>query len=153
MIKELAKKTTEIVTSEEVKKMGKFSKEARQMRKLQKLGAVSLKDFESLKSNVEIQKYGFAAIAAIEGIRLVKGLTKKPVEDTKAETLHPIHYSMSEEEIDAVATALLDKMNIIVDNAGGLPDPEEEPEESKGNSSDVDDLPDEIVEDDLEENG
>lgn len=138
MIKELATKTTEIVTSEEVKKMGKFSKEARQMRKLQKLGAVSLKDFESLKSNVEIQKYGFAAIAAIEGIRLVKSLTKKPVE-CEAETIQPIQYSMSEKDIDAVAAALLDKMNIIVDNAEVVQDPEEESNE--------------IVDDDLEENG
>ena len=39
-------------------------KEARKLKKLEKLGAVSIKEFESLQQDVKLQRYGFLAIAA-----------------------------------------------------------------------------------------
>ena len=68
------------------KEAGPFSKEARQLRKLEKLGAVPVRDFENLQKAVKAQKIGFLAIAAVEGARIISERHKKVVlsdEDTK----------------------------------------------------------------------
>ena len=58
-------------------------KEARKLKKLEKLGAVSIKDFESLQQDVKLQKYGFLVIAALEAVRLAmpkkKGLSQADI--------------------------------------------------------------------------
>lgn len=68
------------------KEAGPLSKEARQLRKLEKLGAVPVRDFENLQKAVKAQKIGFLAIAAVEGARIISERHKKVVlsdEDTK----------------------------------------------------------------------
>lgn len=68
------------------KEAGPLSKEARQLRKLERLGAVPVRDFENLQKAVKAQKIGFLAIAAVEGARIISERHKKVVlsdEDTK----------------------------------------------------------------------
>lgn len=68
------------------KEAAPLSKEARQLRKLEKLGAVPVRDFENLQKAVKAQKIGFLAIAAVEGARIISERHKKVVlsdEDTK----------------------------------------------------------------------
>lgn len=72
--------------SEVAEAAGPLSKEARQLRKLEKLGAVPVRDFENLQKSVKAQKIGFLAIAAVEGARIISERHKKVVlseEDTK----------------------------------------------------------------------
>ena len=72
--------------SDVAKEAGPLSKEARQLRKLEKLGAVPVRDFENLQKAVKAQKIGFLAIAAVEGARIISERHKKVVlsdEDTK----------------------------------------------------------------------
>ena len=61
------------------KEAGPLSKEARQLRKLEKLGAVPVRDFENLQKAVKAQKIGFLAIAAVEGARIISERHKKVV--------------------------------------------------------------------------
>lgn len=92
-------------------------KEARNLKKIAKLGAVPMKDFEALKQDVQMQRIGFLALAGIEVIRLAK--PKKGI---------------SNKDIDKIAEAVLDK---IIDSTDGSekfeevekPDPVTEPEE------------------------
>lgn len=68
------------------KEAGPLSKEVRQLRKLERLGAVPVRDFENLQKAVKAQKIGFLAIAAVEGVRIISERHKKVVlseEDTK----------------------------------------------------------------------
>lgn len=72
--------------AEVAEEAGPLSKEARQLRKLEKLGAVPVRDFENLQRAVKAQKIGFLAIAAVEGVRILSERHKKVVlsdEDTK----------------------------------------------------------------------
>lgn len=71
MINEIAKMAKPTTAEEAAKAAGKFSKEARQFRKIQKLGAVSARDFENLSKTVQLQKYGFLAIGGIEVFRII----------------------------------------------------------------------------------
>ena len=87
------------------KTIGKFSKEARQLKHLQKIGAVPVKEFEALKADVRAQRCGFIAIAAIEGIRMVKGKI-----DSKK---NPAPKPLSEDDVKAIASSLLSEMNAI----------------------------------------
>lgn len=68
-------------------------KEARKLKKLEKLGAVSVKDFEALKQDVTLQRYGFLALAGIEIIRLAMPKKKS---------------SLSQQDIDAIAERVVD---------------------------------------------
>lgn len=67
-------------------------KEARKVKKLEKLGAVSIKEFESLQQDVKLQKYGFLVIAALEAVRLAM----------------PKKKGLSQADIDAIASKVTD---------------------------------------------
>lgn len=90
------------------KEAGPLSKEARQLRKLERLGAVPVRDFENLQKAVKAQKIGFLAIAAVEGARIISERHKKVVlseEDTKeiADTVVESvleHFMASATEVD-----------------------------------------------------
>ena len=68
--------------------------EARKLKKLEKLGAVSIKDFEELKKDVTLQRYGFIAIAGIEVIRLAM----------------PKKKTLTQDDIDAIAERVVDNI-------------------------------------------
>ena len=107
MIKEFTKtfETAAKTVEKGEKTIGKFSKEARQLKHLQKIGAVPVKEFEALKADVSAQRCGFIAIAAIEGIRMIKGKI-----DSKK---NPAPKPLSEEDVKAIASSLLSEMNAI----------------------------------------
>ena len=107
MIKEFTKtfETAAKTVEKGEKTIGKFSKEARQLKHLQKIGAVPVKEFEALKADVSAQRCGFIAIAAIEGIRMVKGKI-----DSKK---NPAPKPLSEDDVKAIASSLLSEMNAI----------------------------------------
>ena len=107
MIKEFTKtfETAAKTVEKGEKTIGKFSKEARQLKHLQKIGAVPVKEFEALKADVSAQRCGFIAIAAIEGIRMIKGKI-----DSKK---NPAPKPLSEEDVKAIASSLLAEMNAI----------------------------------------
>ena len=107
MIKEFTKtfETAAKTVEKGEKTIGKFSKEARQLKHLQKIGAVPVKEFEALKADVKAQRCGFIAIAAIEGIRMVKGKI-----DSKK---NPAPKPLSEDDVKAIASSLLSEMNAI----------------------------------------
>ena len=125
MIKEVTKtfETAAKTVEKGEKTIGKFSKEARQLKHLQKIGAVPVKEFEALKADVKAQRCGFIAIAAIEGIRMVKGKidskknpAPKPLseEDVKAIASSMLsEKSLSEDDVKAIASSLLAEMNAI----------------------------------------
>ena len=69
-------------------------KEARKLKKLKKIGAVSIKDFEALKKDVTLQRYGFIAIAGIEVIRLAM----------------PKKKTLTQDYIDAIAERVVDNI-------------------------------------------
>ena len=107
MIKEFTKtfETAAKTVEKGEKTIGKFSKEARQLKHLQKIGAVPVKEFEALKADVSAQRCGFIAIAAIEGIRMIKGKI-----DSKK---NPAPKPLSEDDVKAIASSLLSEMNAI----------------------------------------
>ena len=107
MIKEFTKtfETAAKTVEKGEKTIRKFSKEARQLKHLQKIGAVPVKEFEALKADVKAQRCGFIAIAAIEGIRMVKGKI-----DSKK---NPAPKPLSEDDVKAIASSLLSEMNAI----------------------------------------
>ena len=107
MIKEFTKtfETAAKTVEKGEKTIGKFSKEARQLKHLQKIGAVPVKEFEALKADVKAQRCGFIAIAAIEGIRMVKDKI-----DSKK---NPAPKPLSEDDVKAIASSLLAEMNAI----------------------------------------
>ena len=117
------------------KEAGPLSKEARQLRKLERLGAVPVRDFENLQKAVKAQKIGFLAIAAVEGARIISERHKKVVlsdEDTK-------------DIVDNVVESVFDR--IMTNNTQTNQDDSEE------NTPDApvdDDTP---VSEDVEENG
>ena len=117
------------------KEAGPLSKEARQLRKLERLGAVPVRDFENLQKAVKAQKIGFLAIAAVEGARIISERHKKVVlsdEDTK-------------DIVDNVVESVFDR--IMTNNNQTNQDDSEE------NTTDApvdDDTP---VSEDVEENG
>ena len=136
MIKEFTKtfETAEKTVEKGEKTIGKFSKEARQLKHLQKIGAVPVKEFEALKADVKAQRCGFIAIAAIEGIRMVKGKI-----DSKK---NPAPKPLSEDDVKAIASSLLSEMNAIAYS-------EEESDEETA----VDQEPVTALDDTEEENG
>lgn len=136
MIKEFTKtfETAAKTVEKGEKTIGKFSKEARQLKHLQKIGAVPVKEFEALKADVKAQRCGFIAIAAIEGIRMVKGKI-----DSKK---NPAPKPLSEDDVKAIASSLLSEMNAIAYS-------EEESDEETA----VDQEPVTTLDDTEEENG
>ena len=136
MIKEFTKtfETATKTVEKGEKTIGKFSKEARQLKHLQKIGAVPVKEFEALKADVKAQRCGFIAIAAIEGIRMVKGKI-----DSKK---NPAPKPLSEDDVKAIASSLLSEMNAIAYS-------EEESDEETA----VDQEPVATLDDTEEENG
>ena len=136
MIKEFTKtfETAAKTVEKGEKTIGKFSKEARQLKHLQKIGAVPVKEFEALKADVKAQRCGFIAIAAIEGIRMVKGKI-----DSKK---NPAPKTLSEDDVKAIASSLLSEMNAIAYS-------EEESDEETA----VDQEPVTTLDDTEEENG
>lgn len=136
MIKEFTKtfETAAKTVEKGEKIIGKFSKEARQLKHLQKIGAVPVKEFEALKADVKAQRCGFIAIAAIEGIRMVKGKI-----DSKK---NPAPKPLSEDDVKAIASSLLSEMNAIAYS-------EEESDEETA----VDQEPVTTLDDTEEENG
>ena len=136
MIKEFTKtfETATKTVEKGEKTIGKFSKEARQLKHLQKIGAVPVKEFEALKADVKAQRCGFIAIAAIEGIRMVKGKI-----DSKK---NPAPKPLSEDDVKAIASSLLSEMNAIAYS-------EEESDEETA----VDQEPVTTLDDTEEENG
>ena len=136
MIKEFTKtfETAAKTVEKGEKTIGKFSKEARQLKHLQKIGAVPVKEFEALKADVSAQRCGFIAIAAIEGIRMVKGKI-----DSKK---NPAPKPLSEDDVKAIASSLLSEMNAIAYS-------EEESDEETA----VDQEPVATLDDTEEENG
>lgn len=136
MIKEFTKtfETAAKTVEKGEKIIGKFSKEARQLKHLQKIGAVPVKEFEALKADVKAQRCGFIAIAAIEGIRMVKGKI-----DSKK---NPAPKPLSEDNVKAIASSLLSEMNAIAYS-------EEESDEETA----VDQEPVTTLDDTEEENG
>ena len=83
-------------------------KEARNLKKIAKLGAVPMKDFEALKQDVQLQRVGFLALAGIEVIRLAKpkkGISKKDIDNIAEAVLDKIIDSTdgSEEYVEEVA--------------------------------------------------
>ena len=117
------------------KEAGPLSKEARQLRKLEKLGAVPVRDFENLQKAVKAQKIGFLAIAAVEGARIISERHKKVVlsdEDTK-------------DIVDNVVESVFDR--IMTNNNQTNQD---DSEENTPDAPVVDDTP---VSEDDEENG
>ena len=116
------------------KEAGPLSKEARQLRKLEKLGAVPVRDFENLQKAVKAQKIGFLAIAAVEGARIISERHKKVVlsdEDTK-------------DIVDNVVESVFDRI-MTNNNQTNQDDSEENTPDAP-----VDDTP---VSEDVEENG
>ena len=136
MIKEFTKtfETAAKTVEKGEKTIGKFSKEERQLKHLQKIGAVPVKEFEALKADVKAQRCGFIAIAAIEGIRMVKGKI-----DSKK---NPAPKPLSEDDVKAIASSLLSEMNAIAYS-------EEESDEETA----VDQEPVTTLDDTEEENG
>ena len=136
MIKEFTKtfETAAKTVEKGEKTIGKFSKEARQLKHLQKIGAVPVKEFEALKADVKAQRCGFIAIAAIEGIRMVKGKI-----DSKK---NPVPKPLSEDDVKAIASSLLSEMNAIAYS-----------EEESDEESAVDQEPVVTLDDTEEENG
>ena len=136
MIKEFTKtfETAAKTVEKGEKTIGKYSKEARQLKHLQKIGAVPVKEFEALKADVKAQRCGFIAIAAIEGIRMVKGKI-----DSKK---NPAPKPLSEDDVKAIASSLLSEMNAIAYS-------EEESDEETA----VDQEPVTALDDTEEENG
>ena len=136
MIKEFTKtfETAAKTVEKGEKTIGKFSKEARQLKHLQKIGAVPVKEFEALKADVKAQRCGFIAIAAIEGIRMVKG----KIDSKKNRARKPL----SEDDVKAIASSLLSEMNAIAYS-------EEESDEETA----VDQEPVTALDDTEEENG
>lgn len=136
MIKEFTKtfETAAKTVEKGEKIIGKFSKEARQLKHLQKIGAVPVKEFEALKADVKAQRCGFIVIAAIEGIRMVKGKI-----DSKK---NPAPKPLSEDDVKAIASSLLSEMNAIAYS-------EEESDEETA----VDQEPVTTLDDTEEENG
>ena len=136
MIKEFTKtfETAAKTVEKGEKTIGKFSKEARQLKHLQKIGAVPVKEFEALKADVKAQRCGFIAIAAIEGIRIVKGKI-----DSKK---NPVPKPLSEDDVKAIASSLLSEMNAIAYS-----------EEESDEESAVDQEPVVALDDTEEENG
>ena len=136
MIKEFTKtfETAAKTVEKGEKTIGKFSKEARQLKHLQKIGAVPVKEFEALKADVKAQRCGFIAIAAIEGIRMVKDKI-----DSKK---NPAPKPLSEDDVKAIASSLLSEMNAIAYS-------EEESDEETA----VDQEPVAALDDTEEENG
>lgn len=136
MIKEFTKtfETAAKTVEKGEKIIGKFTKEARQLKHLQKIGAVPVKEFEALKADVKAQRCGFIAIAAIEGIRMVKGKI-----DSKK---NPAPKPLSEDNVKAIASSLLSEMNAIAYS-------EEESDEETA----VDQEPVTTLDDTEEENG
>lgn len=136
MIKEFTKtfETAAKTVEKGEKIIGKFTKEARQLKHLQKIGAVPVKEFEALKADVKAQRCGFIAIAAIEGIRMVKGKI-----DSKK---NPAPKPLSEDDVKAIASSLLSEMNAIAYS-------EEESDEETA----VDQEPVTTLDDTEEENG
>lgn len=136
MIKEFTKtfETAAKTVEKGEKTIGKFSKEARQLKHLQKIGAVPVKEFEALKADVKAQRCGFIAIAAIEGIRMVKGKI-----DSKK---NPVPKPLSEDDVKAIASSLLSEMNAIAYS-----------EEESDEESAVDQEPVVALDDTEEENG
>ena len=67
-------------------------REAKRIKKIEKIGAVSMKEFESLQQDVKLQRYGFFAIAALEAVRLA--IPKKK--------------GLSQADIDAIASKVTD---------------------------------------------
>ena len=136
MIKEFTKtfETAAKTVEKGEKTIGKFSKEARQLKHLQKIGAVPVKEFEALKADVKAQRCGFIAIAAIEGIRMVKDKI-----DSKK---NPAPKPLSEDDVKAIASSLLSEMNAIAYS-------EEESDEETA----VDQEPVTTLDDTEEENG
>ena len=136
MIKEFTKtfETAAKTVEKGEKTIGKFSKEARQLKHLQKIGAVPVKEFEALKADVKAQRCGFIAIAAIEGIRMVKGKI-----DSKKD---PVPKPLSEDDVKAIASSLLSEMNAIAYS-----------EEESDEESAVDQEPVVALDDTEEENG
>lgn len=117
------------------KEAGPLSKEARQLRKLERLGAVPVRDFENLQKAVKAQKIGFLAIAAVEGARIISERHKKVVlsdEDTK-------------DIVDNVVESVFDR--IMTNNNQTNQD---DSEENTPDAPVVDDTP---VSEDDEENG
>lgn len=135
MIKEFTKtvETAAKTVEKGEKAIGKFSKEARQIKHLQKIGAVPVKEFEALKSDVKAQRCGFIAIAAIEGFRMVKDkINSKNTVQVPVVT----EKELSKNEVDAIAEALFNKMNIMADEAGYDPEnqgeaDDQEPEDTE----------------------
>lgn len=83
-------------------------KAARNLKKLEKLGGVPMKDFEALKQDVQLQRVGFLALAGIEVIRLAKpkkGISKKDIDNIAEAVLDKIIDSTdgSEEYVEEVA--------------------------------------------------
>ena len=136
MIKEFTKtfETAAKTVEKGEKTIGKFSKEARELKHLQKIGAVPVKEFEALKADVKGKRCGFIAIAAIEGIRMVKGKI-----DSKK---NPAPKPLSEDDVKAIASSLLSEMNAIAYS-------EEESDEETA----VDQEPVTTLDDTEEENG
>lgn len=75
--------------------MNKFEviREAHNLKKIARLGAVPMADFEALKKDVQIQRVGFLALAGLQVIQIVK-----PKKAIKAE--------ISEDDIDKIAGAI-----------------------------------------------
>ena len=136
MIKEFTKtfETAAKTVEKGEKTIVKFSEEARQLKQLQKIGSVPVKEFEALKADVKAQRCGFIAIAAIEGIRMVKGKI-----DSKK---NPAPKPLSEDDVKAIASSLLSEMNAIAYS-------EEESDEETA----VDQEPVTTLDDTEEENG
>ena len=87
-----------------------------------------------MKADVKAQRCGFIAIAAIEGIRMVKGKI-----DSKK---NPAPKPLSEDDVKAIASSLLSEMNAIAYS-------EEESDEETA----VDQEPVTTLDDTEEENG
>ena len=68
-------------------------REARNLKKIAKLGAVPMKDFEALKQDVQLQRVGFLALAGLEIIRIAK--PKKGLKD---------------KDVDRIAEAVMNKI-------------------------------------------
>ena len=68
-------------------------KAARNLKKLEKLGGVPMKDFETLKQDVQLQRIGFLALAGLEIIRIAK--PKKGLKD---------------KDVDRIAEAVMNKI-------------------------------------------
>ena len=81
-------------------------REAKRIKKIEKIGAVSMKEFESLQQDVKLQRYGFLAIAALEAVRLA--IPKKK--------------GLSQADIDAIASKVTDVICKDTPEDGGSED-------------------------------